>query len=353
MKHNTPSTGKFLKLVRKLRSVVGPIGCVSIEVVATGLLERLWHITITSAPLGDIGKLDNDEIAELIGWTGDADGLIDIMVETGWLDRSEDHRLVVHDWHEHAPNHIKNNVKRWQRSFASLGKPTDAKEPPKEGAKEDPGEPPKEPPKEHPRTGAVPNLTKPNQTKPPPPTPSEGWRSPKGEAYEQERRAVAVEISDLGVERLDCFTSAINAGLSLGEIRLVVKHFRENSQAMDWGAAALYDRLLVAVPGQPPDRGWPLPSLKSKRDQERESRSEKVTQQALQRRTHQQADREAYEQLEAEFGDVLDAMNIEEVLQMAAALNASMVQIIRNKGRPSGISVRRPLLNEIKKLKSA
>jgi len=179
MKHNTPSTGKFLKLVRRLRKALGNTGCVSVETIAVGLLERLWHVTMTSTPMGDIGKLDNDEIAELIGWNSDDDELIEILTSTGWLDRSEEHRLVVHDWHEHAPNHIKNNAKRWGKAFASEQNCQNAKEIAKEGAKEDPKEFAKEPPKERPRGRAVPNQTKPNLTQPnqtnnTPPTPSRG-----------------------------------------------------------------------------------------------------------------------------------------------------------------------------------
>lgn len=82
------------------------------ETIAVGLLERMWHVAIDSAPRGDIGKIDDETLAELIGWMGDASELIELLVDTGWLDRCENHRLIVHDWPDHAPGFIKKNIAR-------------------------------------------------------------------------------------------------------------------------------------------------------------------------------------------------------------------------------------------------
>ena len=110
LKHTTPQLMKFMRLQRRLgetkRSTVG-------------LLELLWIETIKQCPEGDIGRFANEEIAILLDWQGDGDELVDALVETGWLDRHESHRLVVHDWHDHAPNFLRGNLTRAGKSFAS------------------------------------------------------------------------------------------------------------------------------------------------------------------------------------------------------------------------------------------
>lgn len=70
--------------------------------VAVGLLELLWHTTATLAPRGDIGALQDDHIAEELYWQGDTGVLVEALVKTGWLDECSVHRLVVHDWKDHA-----------------------------------------------------------------------------------------------------------------------------------------------------------------------------------------------------------------------------------------------------------
>jgi hypothetical protein len=111
MIHTATQSMKFLKLVRMLRVALPPNG-IGTEIIAMGMLEKLWHITMVSAPRGDIGRLDDLAIAEAMTWPGDESQLIQIFVDCGWLDRCEQNRLVVHDWHEHAPRFIKQNIGR-------------------------------------------------------------------------------------------------------------------------------------------------------------------------------------------------------------------------------------------------
>jgi len=74
---------------------------------AIGILEALWHFTAKNAIQGDVGRHTNKEIASWIEWPGDADKLIDVLVECRWLDKHSEHRLIVHDWHEHADKSTK------------------------------------------------------------------------------------------------------------------------------------------------------------------------------------------------------------------------------------------------------
>lgn len=111
MKPKTSELMKFKRLCRRLgeskRGVVG-------------LLELLWHGTATNCPRGDIGKFPDEEIAIMCDYGGEPAELVAALTETGWIDPCPTHRLVVHDWREHAPDYIKGSLKRWGKDFASV-----------------------------------------------------------------------------------------------------------------------------------------------------------------------------------------------------------------------------------------
>lgn len=69
---------------------------------ACGILELMWHFTAKYALQGDIGRHPNHAIAKAVGWQGDADQLIRVLVDCGWLDVHPRYRLLVHHWFEHA-----------------------------------------------------------------------------------------------------------------------------------------------------------------------------------------------------------------------------------------------------------
>lgn len=164
MIHTARQSPKFVRLVRSLRAHVQPGCIVDAESIATGVLERLWHATISGAMRGDIGRFDNEVIAEMCGWLGDADTLIEMLVACGFVDECEEHRLIVHDWHEHAPRHVKGNVTRLGGFLTIKDRPL--------------GTIPNGPsPRDTPLATGVPNLTKPNQTKPN----NTPYKSPKGD----------------------------------------------------------------------------------------------------------------------------------------------------------------------------
>ncbi len=88
---------------------------------AVGVLEMLWQVTAMNAPAGDIGKFSDEDIAVQLDWAGDERELVTALIESGWIDRNDDHRLVVHDWADHAPNWIRASLKRHGRDFAAPG----------------------------------------------------------------------------------------------------------------------------------------------------------------------------------------------------------------------------------------
>lgn len=85
---------------------------------ACGILELLWHFVAKSCPRGDVGKFADKYIARGIGWSGDARKLISALVECGWLDASEEHRLIVHDWPTHADDAVHRALGRAKERFA-------------------------------------------------------------------------------------------------------------------------------------------------------------------------------------------------------------------------------------------
>lgn len=88
--------------------------------VPVGILESLWHWTARYCPQGDLGRYSNRIIAQAVGWPeGDADRLINALVETGWIDAHDVRRLVVHDWHEHADDSVHAFLARKTMRFAT------------------------------------------------------------------------------------------------------------------------------------------------------------------------------------------------------------------------------------------
>ena len=79
---------------------------------AMGILECLWHLTAVEAWRGDIGKLSNEDIALALDYRGDEDQLIEALIASGWIDKDETYRLLVHDWAEHADNTVQKRAKR-------------------------------------------------------------------------------------------------------------------------------------------------------------------------------------------------------------------------------------------------
>jgi hypothetical protein len=151
MKSGTESLIKFKRLKRRLG--LRHWQCV-------GLLEALWLATRSNAYLGDIGKLSNEDIAAALEWDSDADELVEALVDTEWLDRDEQFRLIVHHWSQHCPTYLKGAAEKHKAIFADVAAQL-RQQPAKQVAME-----PAKHVAEQPCIAAPPNLTKPNLTKP-------------------------------------------------------------------------------------------------------------------------------------------------------------------------------------------
>jgi len=110
MKRGTPRHPKIAHLCELLRVKLP---------TAVGYLELLWHFTAEFAPQGDIGRFADQRIEAAISWPGSPGNLASALVEAGWLDRNEEHRLVVHDWHDHADDAVRKRLSRAKLPFLS------------------------------------------------------------------------------------------------------------------------------------------------------------------------------------------------------------------------------------------
>jgi len=122
-----------------------------------GHLELLWHFTAQHAPRGDIGKWSNAAISGACYWDGDADAFVEALITSGYVEQSEEFRLVIHDWPEHCPQYVRAALSKKGITFATSEAQQDLS---LDGDKEGSSDP---------SIQAKPNLTKPSQAK----TPSE------------------------------------------------------------------------------------------------------------------------------------------------------------------------------------
>jgi hypothetical protein len=109
MKSGTAQLMKFKRLARRLNLP---------QYAARGVLEALWEFARVNTPAGDVGRFENADIAEEVGWDRDADDLILGLVEEHWLDAHETHRLVIHDWSQHCEDTVHRRLARAGQRFA-------------------------------------------------------------------------------------------------------------------------------------------------------------------------------------------------------------------------------------------
>jgi len=90
-----------------------------------GILEAMWHFTARYAPQGDIGRHADLVIAKAVYWerpTGERGvkpecKLSGALVTARWLDTSTIHRLIVHDWSDHADEAVRKFLSRHSLDF--------------------------------------------------------------------------------------------------------------------------------------------------------------------------------------------------------------------------------------------
>jgi hypothetical protein len=114
MKRGTTEHPKFLDLMAQLSIP---------RYSAAGVLEMLWQFTSKFAPQGDVGRFSDSAIARALEWDNGADELMKALVDCRWVDKDPVHRLVVHDWYEHADDYVHARVARSKQFMVSGSAP--------------------------------------------------------------------------------------------------------------------------------------------------------------------------------------------------------------------------------------
>jgi len=100
---------------------------------AIGHLELLWAFTGKQAPQGNVGKWPDGSIARACDWMGSPGVFIRALIESGFLDCDPDHRLIVHDWPDHASGWVRAKLKKMGLNFATSDR---SSEPSSDGSSE-------------------------------------------------------------------------------------------------------------------------------------------------------------------------------------------------------------------------
>jgi hypothetical protein len=107
-----PDHPKFAELKALLNQPKGP---------TAGWLEMMWHFAGRFTPQGNIGKYSDLAIESWVEWDGTPGALIAALIQAGWIDRDSTHRLLVHDWKDHADKATKNSLMRAKLPFCTPG----------------------------------------------------------------------------------------------------------------------------------------------------------------------------------------------------------------------------------------
>ena len=159
------------------------------------------------------------------------------------------------------------------------------------------------------------------------------------------------DLADVG-GRDGCLTLALKAGLPPAEVGAIIDHWETQRQTRGWEKEALWWRLRKAVAGVAADQGWPQGSPTVQRDRQREQDLQQAEQRRRMEAERKKQKAQTYEQLEREFGPVLDAMPFPEQLELAGRIGDQLAKRLRQKGKPEGRSLRGPLLGLLSGRKS-
>lgn len=99
----------------KLLDLMSRLNCSRPE--AIGFLTLLWDFTAEYAIQGDIGKHADGAIAGACEYRGDPATFINALIDSRWIDRDDDYRLLVHHWFEHCERWVKLKMEKLHKPF--------------------------------------------------------------------------------------------------------------------------------------------------------------------------------------------------------------------------------------------
>lgn len=77
-----------------------------------GHLELLWAFTAKKAPQGNVGKWPDGSIARACYWEGNPSLFVNAVIDSGFADSHPEHRVLIHDWKDHAPRWVMSKLSR-------------------------------------------------------------------------------------------------------------------------------------------------------------------------------------------------------------------------------------------------
>ncbi|WP_145333306.1 hypothetical protein [Paenibacillus xylanexedens] len=105
---------------RKTKRLARKLGVSVPEVI--GHLHLLWWWAMDNLPDGCLSELEPEDVADEMMWTGDAQLLLDKMIEVNFIDVI-DGKLYIHDWHDYIGKLVEKRKNDADRKRKSRGKP--------------------------------------------------------------------------------------------------------------------------------------------------------------------------------------------------------------------------------------
>jgi hypothetical protein len=228
---------------------------------ALGYLTLLWDYTAEVAIQGDIGKWPDGSIARACEWEGDPHNFVDALIASGWVDRSERYRLVIHDWTDHCERWVKAKAAKLGVSLISSETGTNGTLEPTTERSSETLEPTVEPTAEGTVERSPPrDRTEPNQTKPNLPQPPQSGLQPEegGGDFSEGWKKAEKKLRDVGLgDPRSAIASAKTNGLEPGQVVSIANFWEANPGS--WNLGALHWRIRNASPQDGPEHGWPAP----------------------------------------------------------------------------------------------
>lgn len=94
---------------------------------AVGHLHYLWWWALDFAQDGMLSRYDSHDIAEAMEWEGESDVLLAALIESGYLDETEN-GLMIHDWGDYAGKLMERREKDRARKQAAKEKTRNSKD---------------------------------------------------------------------------------------------------------------------------------------------------------------------------------------------------------------------------------
>jgi len=94
---------------------------------AMGLLANLWLWAVDYALEGRLNGYSSAELSDACLWQGDSEALVEALVQSLWINKSE-HGLEIHDWSDYGAKHLiksRLRVKKWRKEQKRLSNVTD------------------------------------------------------------------------------------------------------------------------------------------------------------------------------------------------------------------------------------